>query len=279
MTEKGLIRGSQYQLQVTDQAMRFACAVEYDGAGFSGWQRQDHARSVQADVEKALSFVADHAVQVTSAGRTDAGVHATWQIIHFDTDAERSPRSWVLGANANLPADARLLWVRPVADDFHARFSAQARVYRYVILNRDLPSALLRQRVTWERRPLDVDRMLAGAQHLLGEHDFSSFRAMACQAKSPVRTVQRLEVVRRGELLYLDVQANAFLHHMVRNIAGVLMTVGCGERPVEWIAEVLAHRDRTRGGVTAPASGLYLVGVSYPERFSIAPEGVRPNYG
>ncbi len=260
-------------------AMRFACAVEYDGAGFSGWQRQDHARSVQEAVEKALSFVADHAVQVTCAGRTDAGVHATWQIIHFDTRAERSLRSWQLGANANLPADTRLLRVQPVADDFHARFSAQARRYRYVILNREVPSALLRQRVTWEHRPLDVECMAAGAQHLLGEHDFSSFRALACQARSPVRTVQRLEVTRSGDLLYLDVQANAFLHHMVRNIAGVLITVGRGERPADWIAEVLAHRDRTRGGVTAPASGLYLVGVSYPDRFSIAPEGVLPEYG
>jgi tRNA pseudouridine38-40 synthase len=259
--------------------MRLACAVEYDGASFSGWQRQDHARSVQAAVEKALSFVADHAVQVSCAGRTDAGVHATWQIIHFDTYAERSPRSWLLGANANLPDDVRLLWVQPVDDDFHARFSAQARIYRYVILNRDVPSALLRQRVTWEFRRLNVELMAVGAQHLLGEHDFSSFRALACQAKNPVRTVQRLDVVRSGDLLYLDIQANAFLHHMVRNIAGVLIAVGCGERPVEWIAEVLAHRDRTRGGVTAPASGLYLVGVSYPARFSIASEGVMPVYG
>lgn len=259
--------------------MRFVCAVEYDGAGFCGWQRQEHARSVQAAVEKALSFVADHAVQISCAGRTDAGVHATWQIIHFDSHAERGLRSWLLGANANLPHDVRLLWVQPVDDDFHARFSAQARRYRYVILNRDVPSALLRQRVAWEYRALDAARMAAGARQLLGEHDFSSFRAVACQAKNPVRTVLCLDVARRGDLLYLDIEANAFLHHMVRNIAGALMTVGCGERPVEWIAEVLAHRDRTRAGVTAPASGLYLVGVSYPERFSIAPRGVLPDYG
>jgi tRNA pseudouridine38-40 synthase len=258
--------------------MRLACAVEYDGAGFSGWQRQEHARSVQAAVERSLSFVADHAVHVSCAGRTDAGVHATWQIIHFDAQAERSQRSWLLGANANLPSDVRLLWVRPVDDEFHARFSAQSRSYRYVILNRDVPSALLRQRVTWEHRPLQVERMREGARHLLGEHDFSSFRALACQAKSPVRTVQHLHVTRHGDLLYIDIRANAFLHHMVRNIAGVLLSVGRGERSVEWIAEVLAHRDRTRGGVTAPASGLYLVGVGYPARFSIASEGVVPAY-
>jgi len=259
--------------------MRIACAVEYDGAGFSGWQRQDHARSVQAAVEKALSFVADHPLQVVCAGRTDAGVHATWQIIHFDTDAVRSERSWLLGANANLPDGVRIVRVQPVDDDFHARFSAEARSYRYVILNQEVPRALLRQRVTWERRPLDIARMQQGARYLRGEHDFSSFRAMACQAKSPVRTVHRLELARSGKLVYLDVQANAFLHHMVRNIAGVLMTVGCGERPVDWVDEVLGHRDRTRGGITAPPGGLYLVGVSYPTRYGIAAGGDLPVYG
>jgi len=258
--------------------MRYACAVEYDGADFCGWQIQPQARSVQAAVEHALSFVADHQVQVYCAGRTDTGVHATWQIIHFDSPAERSQRAWLRGANANLPADVRLLWVQPVDAAFHARFSAQSRRYRYVILNREVPSALLRRRVTWEHRPLDEVPMAAAARSLLGEHDFSSFRALACQAKSPVRTVRRLDVVRRGGLLYIDVQANAFLHHMVRNIAGVLLAVGRGERPVEWVAEVLAHRDRTRGGVTAPPSGLYLVGVGYPEHFSIAAQGVFPDY-
>ncbi|MGW8309875.1 MAG: tRNA pseudouridine(38-40) synthase TruA [Thiogranum sp.] len=258
---------------------RIACAVEYDGAGFSGWQRQDHAPSVQAAIERALSFVADHPVQVNCAGRTDAGVHATWQVIHFDTDAERTPRSWLLGGNANLPAGVRLLAVRPVSRNFHARFSAQARSYRYVILNREVPGALLRKRVAWERRALDVDRMRQGARHLIGEHDFSSFRAVACQAKSPVRTLYRLDVRRSGEMLYLDVEANAFLHHMVRNIAGVLMSVGRSDQPPEWVAEILTHRDRTRGGVTAPADGLYLVGVAYPATFGIAPRGVLPSYG
>ncbi len=259
--------------------MRFACAVEYDGAGFSGWQRQAHARSVQATVEQALAFVADHPVQVSCAGRTDAGVHATWQIIHFDTDARRSERSWLLGANANLPDDVRLLRVQPVDDGFHARFSAQARRYRYVILNRAVPSALLRHRVAWEHRPLEDAGMRRGARYLVGEHDFSSFRAVACQAKSPVRTVHRLEVTRRGDMVYLDVEANAFLHHMVRNIAGVLMTVGRGDRPAEWVDEVLRHRDRTRGGVTAAAGGLYLVGVRYLPQYAVAAGGAVPVYG
>jgi tRNA pseudouridine38-40 synthase len=188
-------------------------------------------------------------------------------------------RAWLLGANANLPGEVRLLWAKPVNDGFHARFSAQSRRYRYVILNRDVPGALLRDRATWEHRPLDVTLMQRGAAHLIGEHDFSSFRAVACQAKSPVRELQRLEVVRSRHLLYLDVQANAFLHHMVRNIAGVLMAVGAGERPVEWVPEVLAHRDRTLGGVTAPASGLYLVGVSYPKVYGICDHGVLPEFG
>jgi tRNA pseudouridine38-40 synthase len=259
--------------------MRVVCAVEYDGAGYCGWQRQAHARSVQAVVERALSLVADQPVQVSCAGRTDAGVHATWQVIHFDTDARRSERSWMLGANANLPDDVRLVQVRPVDDGFHARFSARARSYRYVILNRDVPGALLRQRVAWERRPLNEADMQRAARYLVGEHDFSSFRAVACQAKSPVRTVHQLDVVRSGDMLYLDVQANAFLHHMVRNIAGVLLTVGRGERPADWVDKVLQHRDRARGGVTAPASGLYLVGVSYPPQYGVAASGAVPDYG
>jgi tRNA pseudouridine38-40 synthase len=258
--------------------MRIVCGVEYNGAGFFGWQRQDHARSVQADIEAALSRVANHPVQVVCAGRTDSGVHATWQIIHFDSQAERSERSWVLGANANLADDARLLWARTVDDDFHARFSARARSYRYVVLNREVRSALFHHQVTWHYRPLEVSRMQEGARYLLGEHDFSSFRALACQAHSPVRTIHRLDVTRGGEYLYLDVVANAFLHHMVRNIAGVLMAVGHGDREPGWVQDILNRRDRTQGGVTAPAAGLYLVGVSYPERYGIEPIGVVPEF-
>jgi len=249
--------------------MRIVCGVEYNGAGFFGWQRQNHARSVQADIEAALSRVANHPLKVVCAGRTDSGVHATWQIIHFDSEAERSERSWVLGANANLPADARLLWARAVDDDFHARFSAQARSYRYVILNREIRSALLHHQVTWHYRPLEVSRMQEGARHLLGEHDFSSFRALACQAHSPVRTIHRLDVTRRGEYLYLDVVANAFLHHMVRCIAGVLIKTGCGEQPPGWVREVLQAKDRRVSGVNAPPAGLYLVEVRYPVHFQV----------
>ena len=259
--------------------MRIACAVEYDGSGFCGWQRQDHVRSVQGDVEAALSKVANHDVRVVCAGRTDSGVHASWQIIHFDTRAERSERSWVLGTNANLPDDAGLLWAREVDDDFHARFSAQARSYRYVIFNRDVPSALLHRRATWVHQALDVSGMQEGARYLLGEHDFSSFRALACQAKSPVRTIYRLDIKRSGAYLYLDVEANAFLHHMVRNIAGVLMAVGRGVQNSHWVQGVLDKRDRTQGGVTAPAGGLYLVGVRYPEKFGIESLGIVPEFG
>jgi len=259
--------------------MLIACGVEYDGAGFSGWQRQQLVRSVQAEVEAALSKVANQPVQLFCAGRTDAGVHATQQVIHFETTAERRERSWMLGANANLPGEIKLTWVRQVEEDFHARFSAEARSYRYIILNREVPSALLRGRVTWVHETLDAARMQAGARHLLGEHDFSSYRATACQAKSPVRTVHRLDISRHGDFIYLDIEANAFLHHMVRNIAGVLIAVGRGEQEPLWVREILEHRDRARGGVTAPSGGLYLVGVRYPERFDLPAQGMLPVFG
>lgn len=259
--------------------MRFACGVEYDGVGYSGWQRQSHARSVQAEVEAAISRVANHPLNVICAGRTDAGVHATSQVIHFDSDAERSERSWLLGANANLQAGTRIQWVRAVDDQFHARFSATARSYRYVILNSEVPGALLRKRVAWEHHPLDEVLMQEGAGYLLGRHDFSSFRAMACQAHSPVRTVHRLDITRSSRFVYLDIEANAFLHHMVRNIAGVLISVGRGDQSASWVESILAKRDRRQGGVTAPAQGLYLVGVRYPQRYCIAAQAYLPVFG
>ena len=250
--------------------MRIALGIEYDGSQFSGWQTQDHGvRTVQQALEAALSKVADHPVQVICAGRTDAGVHASGQVIHFDTEAQRSERGWVLGANSNLPKDACVLWARPVADDFHARFSAQRRAYRFVIFSRPVRPTFLGSRVTWDYRPLDPARMREGAQYLLGEHDFSSYRAVACQAKSPVRTLHRLDVTAQGPFIHLDLEANAFLHHMVRNIAGVLMTIGAGEREPAWAREVLEARDRTVGGITAPPSGLYLIRVEYPEAFGL----------
>jgi len=258
--------------------MRFALGVEYDGAAFHGWQIQEDVRTVQECLERALSRVAAHPVTVQCAGRTDAGVHATGQVVHFDTRASREPRAWVLGGNVNLPGDVSIAWAVPVAETFHARYSATGRTYRYVILNRTARAALLGDRAVWVHRPLDAERMHAAAQVLVGEHDFSSYRALGCQAKSPVRRVTRLEVRRRGELVVIEVSANAFLHHMVRNIAGVLMAIGRGDRPPGWAGEVLERRDRSRGGVTAPGEGLYLVRVEYPQAFGL-PAAAVPGLG
>ncbi len=249
--------------------MRIALGVEYDGGAFCGWQFQDHSPSVQEAVEKALSSVANEPVRVICAGRTDTGVHASEQVIHFNTKVERSTRSWVYGANANLPDEVVILWAAPISNEFHARFSAVRRRYRYVIYNRNVRPTFLAGRTTWDYRTLDVTRMADAAQCLMGEHDFSSYRAVGCQAKSSVRTVHRLEVTRKNELIFIDIEANAFLHHMVRNIAGVLMAIGAGERPLEWAKQVLAFRDRTLGGVTAPPSGLYLTQVEYPAEFEL----------
>ncbi len=249
--------------------MKYAARIEYDGREFCGWQRQKHSPSVQENVEKALSSVANHPIEIVCAGRTDAGVHGVGQIVHFDSDAERTIRSWVMGGNANLSKSISIVWLRPVSDKFHARFSALSRRYRYVICNRDVRPSFLAWRTTWEYRPLDVVLMQQAAQHLVGEHDFSSYRAVACQAKSPIRTVHRVEVSRQNEMVFIDIEANAFLHHMVRNIAGVLMAIGCGEQQSRWAGEVLAHKDRRMGGVTAHPSGLYFMGVKYPDEFEI----------
>lgn len=252
--------------------MRIAAVVEYDGSAFCGWQRQHGARperTVQQCVEQALSRVADHPVQVTVAGRTDTGVHALAQVIHFDTAAVRGAYSWVRGTNSSLPPDVALLWAGETSDDFHARFSATGRHYHYVILNRPIRSTHLRGRVTWEYRPLDAARMQVAAQHLIGTHDFSSFRAVECQAKSPVRELRALSIERHGELVHIRVYANAFLQHMVRNIAGVLMQIGAAEREPEWTRDVLAARDRRQGGVTAPPDGLYLTEIEYPPQFNV----------
>lgn len=250
--------------------MRVALGIEYDGSAFHGWQaQQEGVRTVQIALEQALSRVADHPVRVVCAGRTDTGVHALGQVVHFDSDAQRTPRNWLLGANVHLPDDVSVTWVRDVSPDFSARFSAVSRRYRYFILNRTARSAVMAGRVTWTHRPLDAVRMHSAAQALVGEHDFSSYRALGCQAKSPVRTLHSLSVERRGEFLVLSLHANAFLHHMVRNIAGVLMAIGRGDREEEWAAEVLSLRDRTLGGVTAPPQGLYFESVEYPEAFGI----------
>jgi tRNA pseudouridine38-40 synthase len=251
---------------------RIALGLEYDGSAFSGWQSQANARGVQSVVEAALAEVADHPVEVMAAGRTDAGVHAAMQVVHFDTTAVRSERSWVLGATTNLPSQVSVLWARDVPEGFHARYSAMARRYRYLILNRAARPALAAQRVCWVREPLDAQRMQIAAQHLIGEHDFTSFRAAECQSRTPMRNVHEISVERRGQLILLNVCANAFLHHMVRNIAGVLIAIGCGEHTTDWPAEVLAARDRTKGGVTAAASGLYLAGIRYAAALGLPSE-------
>lgn len=250
-------------------SQRIALGIEYDGSRYCGWQYQDHSPSVQEKVEAALAKVANHPLRVSCAGRTDTGVHALGQIIHFDTDAVRENHAWVLGANANLPDDISVLWAKPVTSEFHARFSAIRRHYRYVIFNRTVRPAVLSRRVSWEYRPLQVERMRQGAQYLIGEHDFSSYRALACQAKSPLRTLYRLDIKREGEIIMLELEANGFLHHMVRNIAGVLMKIGAGEADPVWAKEVLELRDRTQGGVTASPGGLYFVTAYYPEQFAI----------
>jgi tRNA pseudouridine38-40 synthase len=245
--------------------MRIAAVVEYDGSAFFGWQRQTAARSVQQCVEEALSRVADEPIDVITAGRTDTGVHALAQVIHFDTNASRNAHSWIRGTNTHLPPDVALLWAGEVGSEFHARYSAVGRHYQYVIFNNPIRSVHWRQRATWDYRPLDAARMQAAAAYLVGMHDFTSFRAIECQARSPVRELRALEVERRGERIFIRAHANAFLHHMVRNIAGVLMQVGAGERDPAWTKEVLDARDRRRGGVTAPPDGLYLTQVDYPE--------------
>lgn len=250
--------------------MRIALGVEYDGGAFHGWQLQRHqVNTVQAAVEAALGKVAAHPVRVVCAGRTDSGVHAVGQVVHFDSEAQRAPRNWVLGANANLPTQVAVTWAKPVESAFHARFSAVSRSYRYLILNRATRSGLSTGRATWVHGALDVEAMHQAGQTLVGTHDFSSYRALGCQAKSPVRTLHSLSVKRYGELVELRVHANAFLHHMIRNIAGVLIAIGRGERPVGWAAEVLELRDRTLGGVTAPPDGLYFERVWYPDHFAI----------
>lgn len=248
---------------------RLAACVEYDGSAYCGWQRLGHAPSVQECVETALSKIANHEINVVCAGRTDSGVHATGQIIHFDTTAERPLRGWLMGSNVQLPDGIALRWVQAVNDDFHARFAATARRYRYIILNRPARPALLNKRVTWNHHQLDVDAMHQAAQHLLGENDFSSFRAAGCQARHARRNLQEISVQRAGSCIYVDIQANAFLHHMVRNIVGSLLAVGKGDQPPQWMAELLELRDRTQAGVTAPADGLYFVHVDYPAEFGL----------
>ena len=249
--------------------VRIAVGIEYDGSAYAGWQAQVSAPTLQAVLERALGGIAAEPVSLICAGRTDAGVHASGQVAHFDTHAVRSLRGWVLGANSDLPSDVSITWARPVPGHFHARYCAEARTYRYLISNRLARRALLSERATWIHRPLDQGRMQEAAQSLLGEHDFSAFRAAECQAKSPVRRMERLQVERFGEFVVIEATANAFLHHMMRNIAGLLIAIGRGDAPAGFAREVLLGRDRTRNAATAPAAGLYLLSVRYPAAFGI----------
>ncbi|MGA0934851.1 MAG: tRNA pseudouridine(38-40) synthase TruA [Pseudohongiellaceae bacterium] len=259
---------------------RVALGIEYNGRGFNGWQAQKspHTKTVQQTLEQALSEVADHPVTLVCAGRTDAGVHATGQVVHFDHRHERTEGAWIRGGNALLPPEVSVRWAKQVPADFHARFSATARRYRYVIYNHAVKPAILNGQVTHHYQPLDAERMHAAGQLLLGEQDFSAYRGAACQSTTPMRHVSEISVRRQWDFVTLDIQANAFLLHMVRNIAGVLMEIGEGRKPVAWAGEVLAGRDRRQGGVTALPNGLYLVRVFYPAAFNLPEVAASPGF-
>lgn len=254
---------------------RWAAGVEYFGSAYGGWQAQQHVASVQSAVEAALGRIANHTLRVTCAGRTDAGVHAAQQVVHFDSDAARTEHQWILGCNSLLPSDVSLRWVQPVSDEFDARRSAHARHYRYVIHNHRARSALLMNRVAWWPQPLDAEAMHRAAQALLGENDFSAFRSAQCQSHTPMRFMRSITVFRRDDFVVMDVCANAFLHHMVRNLIGSLVEAGWGRQPETWMAQLLAGRDRSRAGATAPPDGLTFIGPEYPAAFDL-PAPPRP---
>lgn len=256
--------------------MKIALGIEYNGTNYFGWQRQETVLSVQEELEKAISFVANENCQVFCAGRTDSGVHATGQVIHFETNVFRPEKAWCFGVNANLPNDIAVSWAKTVDDDFHARFSAVARRYRYIIYNHRLRPAILSQGVTHHHIELNHQLMFQAGQSLLGENDFSAFRAAQCQSNTPFRHVHHLNVTRHGHYIVVDIQANAFVHHMVRNIVGSLMEVGAGNQPVEWIKWLLDKKDRTLAAPTAKPDGLYLVNAIYPEHFAIPQRPLGP---
>ncbi len=259
---------------------RIALGVEYNGSAYYGFQLQHNGLpTVQGELERALTEVAGgEPVRLVCAGRTDAGVHACEQILHFETSVVRKPAAWLFGSNRYLPKDISVVWVRQVPESFHARFSAKRRRYRYVIYPDPIRPALLGDAVTWTHRQLDVENMNLAAQLLLGTHDFSSFRDSDCQAKSPVKTLDGIRLTQYGRFIVLDIRASAFLHHMVRNIAGTLMKIGAGDKPVEWMQQVLQARQRSVAGATAPAYGLYLVQVEYPDEFDLPQRPLGPSF-
>lgn len=256
--------------------MRIALGIEYNGTHYSGWQRQKHANSVQEELEKALSTVASHPVEVQCAGRTDAGVHGTGQVVHFDTHASRKLVAWTMGVNANMPKDIAVRWAKEVPEDFHARFTATARRYRYIIYNSPFRPGILSTGVSHYHGELDAEKMHQAGQYLLGENDFSSFRAAHCQSRTPWRNIIHLNVSRRERYVIIDIKANAFVHHMVRNITGSLISVGRGEQPPEWIEWLLQQKNRQLAGATAKAEGLYLIDVDYPQQFELPREPIGP---
>ncbi|GGP24566.1 tRNA pseudouridine(38-40) synthase TruA [Silvimonas amylolytica] len=258
--------------------MKYALAIEYDGRAFAGWQIQPDQRTVQGEVEAAVSRMAGHELRIHAAGRTDAGVHASGQIAHFETDVNRPLTAWVRGVNSFLPDGVAVRWAQPVPDSFHSRFSATARHYRYMLLNHPVRPALWAGRVGWIHNPLDLDAFRQAGELLLGTHDFSSFRAAECQAKTPVKTLRKVELAQHGTLLTVDFSADAFLHHMVRNLMGALLHVAKGNEKPEWILEALSWRDRSLAPPTFMPDGLYLAGVSYPEEYGLASEP-DPRYG
>jgi len=251
--------------------MRIALGLEYCGTSFTGWQTQPDGRGVQDALERALATIAAAHVGTIAAGRTDAGVHATMQVVHFETGATRPETAWVRGVNSNLPSSIAVLWARPVADEFHARYAAIRRHYTYLLSSRAVRPALLAGRIGWYHRALDVALMTEAAGALVGTHDFSAFRAAECQAKSPIRTVSTVSVTMTGEHVRFDFSANAFLHHMIRNIVGALVYVGAGKRPAPWIGELLAGRDRTRAAPTFAPDGLHFTGAEYDARWELPP--------
>ncbi len=270
---------SQHRLNLRPiDSQKIALALEYDGSAYHGWQIQKDpdVATIQGCLEQALSFVANREIRVHCAGRTDAGVHATRQIVHFESSVRRSEKAWVMGTNTHLPRNVAVKWVKGVPGEFHARHSATARRYRYVIYNSPLRTALGHRQMTWFKDELDAELMHQEAQCLLGERDFSAFRGAACQSSGPFRNVHYVKVMRSPPLVVIEIQANAFLLHMVRNIAGVLMAVGSGHKPKGWIQQVLASRDRTQAGVTAQPHGLYLIDVSYPDEFALPREAAEP---
>lgn len=257
--------------------MRYACGIEYDGNGFLGFQSQVQQPTIQDCLEKSISLVANHPVKVICCGRTDTGVSATAQVIHFDSDTKRKDYQWIMGTNTHLPQGISMLWIKVVPDDFHARFSALQRTYQYVIFNRWIRPTIKRQHVTWEKMPLDAESMNQAAQYLQGEHDFNAFRSSACQSKTPVKKIYKISVNREDNLVILNVAGSGFLHHMIRNIVGSLLPIGRGEKPIESMRTILNSKDRTQAGITAAPNGLSFQIIKYPKKYNL-PEKAIPDH-